>query len=382
LADGTGPSFSCSKGLDEGYVKNGVPMSLARMRAKVGCNWTALPGIEYPLQDVTRQSLVAPFLVAFEETAADEAAFRSIEALWERFVRHLAISVDTFKQGMDWHMTYHSRNSIEIVLNLFCHGPIERGLDVAEGGVDIYNLTVDGVGLATVADSFAAIEQRVVQEGRLGWQELKEVLDRDFEGAEAIRLMLNTISRFGSGGSRADWWAKRISETYVQLYETPTPGGYNIVPGLFSHGDIVTLGAKLPATPNGRHAGAPISHSSEPDPGFARYGAAAPTAKSMAVAAVQPGRGNSAPLQMDIDRKLLGEEGGTDTVAAMIMTHNQQGGTLINLNIVSKEEILAAHEDPKLFPDLVVRVTGYSAYFHTLSREYRQQVVDRILAED
>jgi len=382
LADGTGPSFSCSKGLDEGYVKNGVPMSLARMRAKVGCNWTALPGIEYPLQDVTRQSLVAPFLLAFEETVADEPKFRSIEALWERFVRHLAISVDTFKQGMDWHMTYHSRNSIEIVLNLFCHGPIERGLDVAEGGVDIYNLTVDGVGLATVADSFAAIEQRVVQEGRLGWQELKEVLDRDFEGAEAIRLMLNTISRFGSGGSRADWWAKRISETYVQFYETPTPGGYNIVPGLFSHGDVVALGANLPATPNGRHAGAPISHSSEPDPGFARYGAAAPTAKSMAVAAVQPGRGNSAPLQLDIDRKLLRDEGGADAVAAMIMTHNEQGGTLVNLNIVSKEQILAAHEDPTLFPDLVVRVTGYSAYFHTLSREYRQQVVDRILAED
>jgi pyruvate-formate lyase len=100
----------------------------------------------------------------------------------------------------------------------------------------------------------------------------------------------------------------------------------------------------------------------------------------VAVAAVQPGRGNSAPLQLDIDRKLMQEAGGLDTVAAMIMTHNEQGGTLINLNIVSKEQILEAHKDPDRFPDLVVRVTGYSAYFHTLSPEYRQQVVDRILA--
>ena len=60
------------------------------------------------------------------------------------------------------------------MLNLFCHGPIERGLDASAGGVDIYNLTMDGVGLATVADSFAAIEQRVVNEKRLTWEELAE----------------------------------------------------------------------------------------------------------------------------------------------------------------------------------------------------------------
>ena len=65
---------------------------------------------------------------------------------------------------------------------------------------------------------------------------------------------------------------------------------------------------------------------------------------------------------------------------SLIRTHNQQGGTLINLNIVSKEVILAAHQDPSKFPDLMVRVTGYSAYFHSLSPEYRQQIVDRLLA--
>jgi formate C-acetyltransferase len=282
---------------------------------------------------------------------------------------------------MDWHMAHQAQNMIEIVLNLFCHGPVERGLDVAEGGVDIYNLTVDGVGLATVADSFAAIQQRVVEEGKLIWEELKTILDDNYEGAEPTRLMLKNIRRFGSGNAPADRWAQRIAETYTQLYDTPTPDGYNIIPGLFSHGDIVMLGRDLPATPNGRRAGEPISHSSEPDPGFAP-GGSAPTAKNLAVARVQPGRGNSAPLQFDIDRKLMRERGGLDTVAAMIMTHNQQGGTLVNLNIVSKEQILEAHKDPDKYPDLVVRVTGYSAYFHTLSPTYRQQVVDRILAED
>jgi len=380
LEDGTGVSFSCSKGLDEGYVKSGVPIQLARMRAKVGCNWTALPGIEYPLQDVTRQSLVAPFLHAFEETVSDAPEARTMESLWERYAHHLAISVDVMKQGLDWHMAHHAQNTIEIVLDLFCHGTIERGLDASAGGVDIYNLTVDGVGLATVADSFAAVEQRVVKEKRLTWEELKQHLDNDYAGAENVLLMLKNIPRFGSGNARADYWAKRISETYVALYDTPTPYGYRVLPGLFSHGDIVYLGKQLPATPNGRRAHTPISHSAEPDPGFAPRGAAAPTAKAAAVAAVQPGRGNSAPLQFDIDFKLMEEQGGIDMVAAMIMTHDQQGGTLINLNIISKEKILAAHADPTLYPDLVVRVTGYSAFFHSLSPEYRQQVVDRLLA--
>ena len=48
---------------------------------------------------------------------------------------------------------------------------------------------------------------------------------------------------------------------------------------------------------------------------------------------------------------------------SLVRTHNRQGGTLINLNIVSKETILAAHKDPSKFPELMVRVTGYSAVF-------------------
>ena len=72
--------------------------------------------------------------------------------------------------------------------------------------------------------------------------------------------------------------------------------------------------------------------------------------------------------------------GGIENVKAYIRTHDKMGGTLVNINVVSKEKILAAHKDPDLYPDLVVRVTGYSAFFKSLSPEYRQQVVDRWLA--
>jgi len=381
--DGTGACYSCSKGLDEGYARNGVPIQLARMRAKVGCNWTALPGIEYCLQDVTRLCIVTPFLHAFNDMIADATTPNTIESLWDGYIHHLGVSVDTIKRGFDWHMEHQADNSPEIVLNLFCHGPIERGQDVSAGGVDIYNLTCDGVGLATVADSFAAIEQRVVKEKRLTWEELAEHLANDYTDAENVRLMLKNIPRFGTGGSRADWWAKRVSELFSHLMkDTPTPNGFNVIPGLFSHGIVAQLGRNVGATPNGRHAHAPISHSSNPDPGFMPGGGVAPTAKANAVAEVQPGWGNSAPLQIDFDKHLAREYGGLEAIESLIKTHNAQGGTLVNINVISKEQILEAHANPEKYPDLVVRVTGYSAFFKTLSPEYRQQIVDRVLAEE
>jgi pyruvate-formate lyase len=382
FADGTGCSYACATGLDNGYARNGVPLQIARMRAKVGCNWTALPGIEYCLQDVTRMCMVSPFEHAFRELMAGDQE-PTLDALWERYLHHLGICVDTMKRGFDWHMEHHSRNAPEIVLNLFMHGTLERGLDVAEGGVDIYRLTCDGVGLATVADSFAAIEHRVVDEGRLSWQELAQRLDNDFADAEPVRLMLKSIPRFGAGNSKADGWAKRVANAYTDLMRnTPTANGFTVIPGLFSHGIVNQLGKNLGATPNGRKKGDPISHSADPDPGFMADGSGAPTAKSNAVAAVQPGWGNTTPLQLDIDSKLAAGIGGMEAVEALLKGHDELGGTLININVISKEQILEAHADPDKYPDLVVRVTGYSAYFKTLSPEYRQQVVDRFLAEE
>ncbi|MGM0401242.1 MAG: pyruvate formate lyase family protein [Chloroflexota bacterium] len=380
--DGTGVSFACSKGLDEGFARNGIPIQLARMRAKVGCNWTALPGVEYCLQDVTRLCLVTPLLLALDDVVSDETVSETMEALWDRYAHHLGVSVDTVKEGKDIHMERQADNYPEIVLNLFCHGPIERGLDAAAGGVDIVDLAIDGIGLATVADSFAAIEQRVVEEGRLTWQELAQHLEDDFSDAERVRLMLNNIPRYGAGGTRADGWAKRIADLWDHLVrDTPTDNGWRCMPGLFSHGGINKYGEQVGATPNGRHAGEPVSHSADPDPGFLPGGAVAVTAKANAVAEVQPRWGNTTPLQIELDHDLVNDLGGMETIENLIKTHNRQGGTLINMNVVSKEQVLEAHEDPSTHPDLMVRVTGYSAYFNSLSREYRQPIVDRILEE-
>ncbi len=102
--------------------------------------------------------------------------------------------------------------------------------------------------------------------------------------------------------------------------------------------------------------------------------------KATAVAMAQPGYGNSVPLHLDIDSEMLVREGGVDALVSLIHTHNHMGGTLINLNCLTKEKLLLAHENPDKYPDLLVRVTGYSAFFASLSKDYRQQIVDRFLS--
>ena len=381
--DGTGVCYSLAKGCEEGFAKNGYPIEIACSRIKAGCNWTAIPGREYPLQDVTRINMAYAMMYAIQDMR-DAGETYSIDIIWKRFTDHLEIMVDCIKQGYDRHYEVSARNAPEIVLNLFMHGPIERGLDVSRGGVDIANYNVDGLALATVADSFAAIEQRVIHEKNLTWDRLFEVLDTNYQNAERERLMLKNIDRFGVPDSLAESWALRVRDAFVDIVRrSPTPVHHiRLIPGLFSHGDINTYGRNLPATPNGRKRGEPISHSGEPDPDFARgLHTYSPTLKASAVAKVQPGYGNSAPLQLDIDSNMLGRKGGIDAVERLIHTHNEMGGTLINLNCLTREKLMEAHADPSRHPDLVVRVTGYSAFFASLSREYRQQIIDRFLSD-
>jgi formate C-acetyltransferase len=84
-------------------------------------------------------------------------------------------------------------------------------------------------------------------------------------------------------------------------------------------------------------------------------------------------------MQLELDPGLVDTESGIRKIAALIRTHFDLGGTLLNINVLDSEKLLAAHENPEAYPDLVVRVTGFTAYFAALSPEFRQLVVQRIV---
>jgi len=377
------PRFCGDHALVEGFMRNGYSIELARQRIAVGCHWMAIPGREYTLNDVVKINIAKVFHEAFREMMDDAKAAPGIDVLWSRFSHHLSRAVRCIAAGLDFHLAHQQDVNPELLLNLLSHGPLERGRDASHGGVEYYNMCVDGAGLATVADSFAALEERIERDQALSWQEVAEHLRNDFAGAsgDRVRLMLRHSARFGQGNSLGDIWAQRITVRFTELVKAePTPGGRIMIPGWFTWSNTVSMGHGLPATPNGRHAGAPISHGANPDPGFRRDGA--PTALAQAIAGVQPGYGNTAPMQLELDPGLLQGEEGVTVLSSLLRTHFDLGGTLANVNIISKDTLLEAYDHPERYPDLVVRVTGFTAYFASLSPTFRKLVIERILKVD
>lgn len=381
LADRLGyPRFSGDKALVAGFIKNGYSAELARERIAVGCNWMCLPGREYTMNDVVKINIAKVFEVALQECFALRQF--STAALADLFKNHLQKAVCCTAEGIDFHLDHQYLNEPELLLNLLCQGPIEKGRDASHGGVEFYNMCIDGAGLATVADSFAAIEQRIERENQLDWPALQSAIDSNFAGAEGARIrhLLSSVPKYGHGRSPADQWAQRLTTIFTQSVKAhPTPGGRNLMPGWFSWADTLRFGRAVGATPNGRLAGQPISHGANPHAGFRQDGAL--TAIIKAVAGVQPGYGNTAPLQLEVDPNGADLETWKKVMGKLIRTHFDLGGTLININVINADQILAAHKNPDLYPDLVVRVTGFSAYFASLSQEFRQLVVDRVIRD-
>ncbi|TCL66517.1 formate C-acetyltransferase [Hydrogenispora ethanolica] len=373
------PRYSGDKALVEGFTRCGFPAELARQRIAVGCNWMSLPGLEYTMNDLVKVNTAKVFEVAFQELMATVAQ-PTVAKLWELFAKHLRLAVEATARGIAFHLEHQADNEPELMLNLLSHGPVEKGLDVAAGGAQFYNMAIDGAGIAVVADSFAALETWIEQEAKISWSGLAGQLRADYAGVEGeyIRRMMQRAPRYGEGDSAGDAWGWRISALFTDLVrEQNGHYPYNFIPGWFSWANTIDFGKAVGATPNGRRAGEPINHGANPLPGFRKDGAV--TALANTVAAIQPAYGNTAPIQLELDPKLAGDAESVQKIADLIRAIFDNGATLLNINIIDKAKILAAHQDPSQYPDLVVRVTGFTAYFAMLSPDFRQLVVDRII---
>lgn len=370
------PRFCGDKALTEGYRKNGYSLEDANARIAVGCNWMCVPGKEFPMNDVVKINVAKVLEQALIDLRRDPAP--SSEKLFALYEQHLEKAVAVVAEGVNLHIDHQWEVTPELVMNLMMEHTIEKGLDISQCA-SLYSVGVDGAGLAVVADSFGAIVTRIEREGVLTWPQLFEALDNDFAD-ERIRAMLQSAPRYCQGGTVSDDWARRLTDSWVRRVKAqPMPAGRQLIPGWFSWALTLDFGAAVGATPNGRRAGEAISHGANPLPGFRRDGAA--TAQANGIASVQCGHGNTAPLQLEFDPHLGADEEGVARIVHLIRSHFDQGGTLININVLDAEKLMAAHADPEAYPDLVVRVTGFTAYFLSLSPEFRQLVVDRFLNE-
>lgn len=373
------PRYSSDTALAEGFMKCGYPLELARKRVAAGCHWMCLPGMEYTMNDTVKINLAKVFEVAYYDMM-ENSSEKSTDELWRLYKIHLKTAVDATGNGIMHHLKYQTKSQPELILNLFQHGLIEKGVNITDGGANYYNMCVDGSGIAVVADSFAACEQRVESEEKITFDELTKHLKENFSGkdGEYIRVLLQNSQRYCGGNTIGDSWAKRISELYTELVRdlNNQHPGINFIPGFFSWSNTLGLGKTVSATPNGRKAYEAINHGANPNGGFRKDGAVSAMCNSIGM--IQPGYGNCAPVQLEFDPGIANDDEGIDKMAAMIKTIMNTGNTLLNINIIDAKKILEAHKDPFKYPDLVVRVTGFTAFFAMLSPEFRQLVVDRI----
>ena len=248
------------------------------------------------------------------------------------------------------------------------------------GGPGYIHHNIDAAGLATAADSLAAIKKLVYDDKEITFSELKEALDDDFEGHEMLRLrMLNKCPKFGNDDDYVDAIAAEIGYNFcseVVKHDSKHPALGQCWPQLYSYHRYRSCGLETGATPDGRKAGEPVSENHGPTSGNDRKGLSAllnSMSKLHEAFSLTPGGGatiNMHPTTIMVDE-------GEKIIANTIETYFEKGGMHIQINVVDKATLVDAQNHPEKHRDLLVRVTGYSAYFVTLSPESQNNIIAR-----
>ncbi len=263
-------------------------------------------------------------------------------------------------------------------LSAVIDGCMEKGRDIRDGGA-VYNFTTfNGVGIATAADSLAAIKKVVFEDKRLTMAELLQALHTNFEGKEDIRqILLTKAPKFGNDDDYVDSIARDIFRFWChELSKYITPTGKRFRAGYLSWNHFIHDGAFTAATPNGRRAGEPLSNGVSPSQGCDVKG---PTAAIKSVAKlgfdILP---SGASHTMTINPTALQTDEQLDNFAALLRTYNELGGTSLQFNVIDAETMRDAQRNQESYQNLLVRVTGYNAYFVGLSRALQDEIIARI----
>ena len=147
-----------------------------------------------------------------------------------------------------------------------------------------------------------------------------------------------------------------------------------LIPGVFSYVEHSRFGAKTIASPDGRHAGYPLSSGSSPVQGREIKGPTAALLSSTAWKQIDYLGGVAINIKF-AKGQMSGEN--EDQMLAFIKVFLERGGYQMQLNCIDNEVLLAAQKDPEKYADLLVRVGGFSAYFCKLPPLMQQEIIDR-----
>ncbi|MCJ7626415.1 MAG: glycyl radical protein, partial [Anaerolineaceae bacterium] len=187
----------------------------------------------------------------------------------------------------------------------------------------------------------------------------------------------NKAPKYGNDDSEADEIARQISQFWTrEAFENITPEtGKRYRGGYLSWNYWVAYAPSTAATPDGRRRGQFLSNGVCPVNGADRLG---PTAVVKSVGSLgMETAPNGSSHTMSFSPSFLQSQENRNKFRALLRAYNQIGGTCLQVNVISPETLQAAQKDPGAYSNLLVRVTGYNAYFVTLGKEIQDEIIAR-----
>jgi len=373
-----------------GQLRHGISQADAFNYAVVGCVELSTPGKALGWSDaamfnMTRVLELTLFggrdphsgqLIGLETPRLDEMDL--FDQLEEAYDRQMAHFIRLMVEGCNIVDAVHAQMLPSPFLSLMVNDCIPKGLDVTAGGA-IYNFSgVQGVQIANVADSLAAVRQVVFEEKSLSAESLLDTLKNNFQSQEVLRQrLINRVPKYGNDDERVDCFSRKWADRYCQLveqYKNLRGGDYQ--PGFYTVSAHVPMGANVGATPDGRLAGEPLADGGlSPSGGRDVHG---PTAvlRSVSKARLEKAS-NGTLLNMKFLPSFFESQRALEKFTLLLRGFCELKIPHVQFNVVSADTLRDAQSNPDNYRSLVIRVAGYSAYFTELDKDLQDEIIRR-----
>lgn len=313
---------------------------------------------------------------------ADMKTFDEVLDAWDKTARQLIKIGVTLDNCADLVI---EQEVPDILCSALVDDCIERGKHLKEGGAVYDIISQLQVGIANLGDSLAAIRKAVYEEKLLTAEELWNALIHDYkvENGEHIRKLLLRMPKYGNDDDYVDELVVKGYDTYLDeikkyrntRYNRGVIGGH-YCPGTSSVAANVAQGASTPATPDGRRSGEPLAEGCSPQHGCDTHG---PTSVFKSVSKLKTVEiMGGVLLNQKMSPTILSQEEDCRKLSILIRTFfDRLKGYHVQYNVVSKETLIDAQKHPEKHRDLIVRVAGYSTFFHLLSAASQNDIISR-----
>lgn len=361
---------------------NQLPWEIACDYIMVGCNEPAFQG------GISLGGNTVNILRSFVNTVNN----RRMEVLkCKTYEEFYAIYKEELFHDLEEMLEYSNQYNVlrsedcNVLSSIFLHGCIQRAESATRGGASLARGGgVNFMGGTNLIDSLSIVRQFIYEEKRISWEELLKALDEDWKGAEELQsTILKEGLFFGNNEESTNQIARRLYENIYEFAKDRTdifgtPLTYGNLTGYHPH--FAQFGSMTQATADGRRAGTPLTFGSNQTMGKDKDGA---TSHLLSVAQMDSSGimcGNTI-MNLSVDEKILTDEESFEKMVMMIESYFKAGGLHIQLNHVSKEDLLAAQKSPEEYNSLRVRVSGFSATFTKLTESIQNDVIRRTVNE-